>query len=283
MAGVVAAPAVTLLVTVLALVADRASAARILGVFPHQGYSHHLVFLPYLRTLADRGHDVYVISNFASAHPRITDLDVRGAKPLPLPNNNVPFANAATRFGFVDTVKCMFDLYHMARATEGMFDAPDVRRLLDDRFATFDLVIAEHFNSDLPLGFAAKYRVPSVLLSSCSLLPWTMSLVGQPLHVAYKPNMLSGLSARMNLGQRLTNAVTTFVSFALFRNLVQSRCRRVLQERLGVDVYTANVSMVLVNTHWTLGGPSSTVPAVREVGGMHILPPKNLPTVSIDL
>jgi len=271
-----------LLVAATVAASYRASAARILGVFPHQGYSHHMVFMPYLRTLADRGHDVHVISNFESSHPKITDISIAGS--MSMPNNNITMPDNPGHFGIVKTLKIMIGLYYMSKTTESLFDVPAVRNLLDDQTASFDLVIAEHFNSELPLGFAAKYRAPFVLLSSCSLPPWTMSLVGQPLQIAYKPSMLSGLPERMDLGQRLINTAVTVVSVAVFRLINRSWSQQTLRKRMDLDVsldeLASNVSLVLVNTHWSLNGVSPTVAAVKETGGMHIMPPKQLPIVS---
>uniref|UniRef100_A0A2S2NRN0 Ecdysteroid UDP-glucosyltransferase n=1 Tax=Schizaphis graminum TaxID=13262 RepID=A0A2S2NRN0_SCHGA len=271
-----------LLVAATVAASYRASAARILGVFPHHGYSHHMVFLPYLRTLADRGHDVHVISNFDSSHPRITDISVAGF--MPMSNNNVTFPDSAGRFGVVGALTDMFELYGLAETTEGVFDAPAVRSLLDDRTASFDLVIAEHFNSELPLGFAAKYRAPFILLSSCPLTPWTMSLVGQPQQIAYRPSVFSGLPERMDLGQRLTNTAVAVVSGAVFRFMNRPWSQRTLRKRMGLDVsldeLASNVSLVLVNTHWSLNGVSPAMAAVKEIGGMHVIPPKQLPVVS---
>ncbi|XP_060861408.1 UDP-glycosyltransferase UGT5-like [Metopolophium dirhodum] len=256
-----------------------ASAARILGVFTHHGYSHHMVFLPYLRALADRGHDVHVISNFGSSHPNITDISVVGS--MPMANNNVTFPNTAGQFGIVGTLTDMFNLYEIAKSTEAVFDVPAVRRLLDDRTVSFDLVIAEHFNSELPLGFAAKYRAPFVLLSSCPLMPWTISLVGQSQHTAYRPSLFSGLPERMDLAQRMTNTAVAFVSAAVFRLMYRPWGQRTLKKHLGLDVsldeLASNVSLVLVNTHWSLNGVSPTMPAIKETGGMHVMPPKHLP------
>lgn len=276
-----------LLAAVATRTADRgASAARILGVFPHHGYSHHMVFLPYLRTLADRGHDVHVISNFESSHPKITDISVAGS--MPMANNNVTFpAPKSWTFGFHGMWQDMWSLYELAKTTEAMFGVPAVRRLLDDRTVAFDLVIAEHFNSELPMGFAAKYRVPFVLLSSCSILPWTKSTVGQPHETAYRPSTFSGMSERMNTIERLANTFTTFVSATLFRIMNRSWSQQILKKHFGLDVplgeFASNVSLVLVNTHWTISGVSPTVPTVMEIGGMHLQSVKKLPDVCIHI
>lgn len=260
-----------------------ASAARILGVFPHFGYSHHMVFLPYLRGLADRGHDMHVISNFASSHPRITDIDIRGT--MPMHNENKTITSSSSTLRLATTVSTVLSLYALAKSTEGMFGAPAVQRLLSDENAAFDLVVAEHFNSEVPLGFAAKYRVPFVLLSSCPLMPWTVPLIGQSHHAAYRPSVLAGYSERMSLGQRLVNVLSAYVSVAFFHTLHRPWSQNAVKRHLDVDVslgeFASNASMVFVNTHWTVHGVAPALPSVVEIGGIHVEPTKRLPTVSI--
>lgn len=55
-----------------------ASAYRILGVFPHEGLSHFMMFEPLMLELAKRGHRVVVLSRFPRAHkvPNYEDVDV---------------------------------------------------------------------------------------------------------------------------------------------------------------------------------------------------------------
>lgn len=46
-----------------------ASSLKILGLFPHPGKSHFYFFHPILRELAERGHDVTVVSSFPDKNP----------------------------------------------------------------------------------------------------------------------------------------------------------------------------------------------------------------------
>lgn len=275
---------VVTLFTVAALTGDsgRVSAARILAVFPHPGYSHHMVFLPYVRALADRGHDVHFVSNYPLSHANVTDVSIQGSMTKLENNNQFPVSRP---FDFSGMWMDMFMLRDMAAITEGMFGVPAVRRLLSDKNATFDLVVAEHFNSELPLGFAAKYRAPFVLLNSGSIMPWTQPLVGQSPETAYRPSILSGMSERMDFVQRLANTLMDYACNAIFRAVHRPWSQHMLKKHLGVDVYldefASKASLVLVNSHWTIHGVSPTVPAIVQVGGMHLTALETLPEVSI--
>lgn len=57
---------------------------KILGLFPHPGISHFHFFHPILRGLAERGHEVTVVSHFPDKSPPIgyTDLPLTGMDTL---------------------------------------------------------------------------------------------------------------------------------------------------------------------------------------------------------
>lgn len=50
----------------IAVLGSQASEAKfsVLGLFPHPALSHFRAFQPLLRELAERGHDVFVVSHF---------------------------------------------------------------------------------------------------------------------------------------------------------------------------------------------------------------------------
>lgn len=46
------------------VIIGKCESLRVLGLFPHPGASHFHFFHPIMRTLADSGHDVTVVSQF---------------------------------------------------------------------------------------------------------------------------------------------------------------------------------------------------------------------------
>lgn len=57
---------------------------KILGLFPHPGVSHFHFFHPIMRGLAERGHEVTVLSHFPDKSPPIgyTDVPLTGRETL---------------------------------------------------------------------------------------------------------------------------------------------------------------------------------------------------------
>lgn len=50
---------------------------RVLGIFPHPGVSHFQFFQPIMRGLAEKGHNVTVISHFPEKNPPSNYKDLR--------------------------------------------------------------------------------------------------------------------------------------------------------------------------------------------------------------
>lgn len=59
----------TLIFLMLCQTSVDAVSLKILGIFPHPGKSHFYFFHPILRELAERGHDVTVLSPFPDKNP----------------------------------------------------------------------------------------------------------------------------------------------------------------------------------------------------------------------
>merc|ERR1719495_1545252 len=85
----------------------------------------------------------------------------------------------------------------------------------------------------------------------------------------------------MNLWQRTINTILRLISPYLRKQLVLDRLDGVVQRFLGdTSVSLAevekNVSVILVNSHYSLGHPRPLLPNVVEVGAMHCRPARPL-------
>lgn len=82
-------------VIVLTTPSIEAKRKKILGLFPHPGISHFHFFHPIMRGLAERGHDVTVVSHFPDKSP-------------PIGYRDVPLTGRETLSNTVDLKVCMF-------------------------------------------------------------------------------------------------------------------------------------------------------------------------------
>lgn len=282
-----------IIIVAIAAVVGPAYAAKILAVFPHHGYSHHAVYLPLLRELANRGHDVTAIANYPSGHPNITDVSLNGY--IPLSNNKQNMSALADLIdGMGDVRSSVFALrsfYSRSRMNEAMFTVDAVKRLLSGHGPAtekYDLIVTEHFNNELFLAFVAKLDVPFVLTSSCGLLPWSANAMGQPYSLAISPLTLMGQQPSAdNVYGRVMKTVAHVVQLLGYTVFCRAKDERFIKNNLTMDVsldrLILNASLMLVNTHFTMHGTRTFVPAIVEIGGIHVETAKPLPTVSVSI
>jgi len=262
-------------------------AANILAVFPHHSYSHHAVYLPYLQELGKKGHNITVISNYPSEHPNITDISIRGF--IPIYNNNRKITDVADTAPLNDiqmSINIVWFFYIHGNINEAMFTVDNVKQLFNGS-TTYDLLITEHFNNELFLFFAFKFNIPFILMSSCNMLPWNKHAIGQPYALASRPSTLTNLPPKMNFYNRATNTISNVVQLISYKYLCRIRDERIIEQKFGINIpldrYILNSSLILVNTHFTMFESIPLIPAVIEVGGIHIRPMKPLPIVSVYL
>jgi glucuronosyltransferase len=110
--------------------------------------------------------------------------------------------------------------------------------------------------------------------------------MGTPFAFDHFPHSGLSLSDRMNFWQRSLNAVTGLALVAFYHLYVVPVIDSAAVKVLGYDNFTSIVdiedrrlSLLLTNTHFSINYLMPTSPAVVQVGGMHCVPPKPLPTV----
>lgn len=274
-------PAGTLLLTVLFGLLSTSSTLNILGLFPHPGKSHFDVFEPLLKALVDQGHNLTVISHFPRKTPleRYADISLQGDTDILL---NVINIDDFPKNRLVYYASPIF-LVKMAKESCKGLHTKQVQQFLKEDHK-FDLIITEMFNSECFLGFVHKYQIPFVGLSSCTIMPWTNTRFGNPSHPAYIPVNLLPYSDRMSFLERIENTLYYVYSEILFKYFMEApgyvEAKKVFGDdlpRLG-DI-ASNVSLLLVNSHFSLNLPRPMVPNIIEVGGMFLPKVKTLPQV----
>lgn len=271
------------IIIITATVVSPADTANILAVFPHQGLSHHLVFLPYVQGLANKGHFITLISNYPIEHPNINNLSIRGSIAITNNKENISHFESDSMNEIQRSMNTIWSFYTRGTMYEAIFTVDSVKTLLNSP-SKFDLLITEHFNNELFLGFVLKFNIPFILLSSCNLLPWNQQAIGQPYSLANIPTTLTSLSAKMNFNSRVINIISHAVQLFGFNLLCRTRDEAVIKRNIDFEISVnqliLNASLIMVNTHFTMFESRPLVPAVVEIGGIHIMPTKPLPIVS---
>jgi len=255
--------------------------SKILALFPYVGKSHHDVYAPYLKKLAARGHDVTVVSHFPQEQPvsNITDISIKGS--VPIASTHVLTIKEVESEASVPNGVALSYLAEIHCTS--ILQLAKIHELVNERF---DLVITELFNTDCFLGLIHILRTPFIYFSSSALLPWANDRFGNPDNPAYIPNIFQPYSNKMEFLERLLNAVSTTVDkWIIYPLLIDLPGRYTAEKHLGIQLppladIAKRGSLILVNSHFSLTKARPLVPAVVEVGGIHIdKPAKKLPQV----
>lgn len=259
------------------------STANILGLFPHTGKSHHMVFEPLLHELAKRGHNVTVTSFYPSKKPppNYHDISFRGMYELRLESFDLNIFEVPSILDRIPKLgkmmKQVLQLQPFAVASGKICEklvnfSPLINVLRDD----YDAVILENFTSDCMLGLLYAYGItaPVISILSGTPMPWTVERVGATDNPSYVPTITAPLSSRMSLTDRLENTLVNVALKKWFYNEIQTKERAIIEKKFGripdlVDL-GKNVSLVLTNSYYTLTGVKPLVPALVEVGGLHL-------------
>lgn len=142
---------------------------------------------------------------------------------------------------------------------------------------SFDVIVVEVCVNEALLGLGNYYNAPVVGISAFGASKWTTDLVGTPNFASYVPHTLNHYTDRMTFWQRMLNSLTFFYEDIahpyLFIPIQQKFMEHLFPEAKNwpsLEEIRRNVSLVLLNTHTTLGTPRPYAPNMIEVGGMQI-------------
>jgi glucuronosyltransferase len=256
-------------------------AARILGIFWFGSESHFRAFQILLKALTARGHDVVVVSHFPLSNPMENYTDISVFCSMPSLHNVL---NVSANQDIDNTVQFpLFMFEHNTESCEMVFKHQNIGTLLksDEKF---DLIINEIFGCDCCLGFVHKFNAPHIALVSCVLFPWVNDRTANPDNPAYIPSYFTEYTDRMSFWERLMNVLHNEVVKWWYYYYSELPTYRINSKYFGDDlphlsVIARNVSLILVNSHFSINQLRPTVPAVVEVGGLHIQRPNKLPQV----
>ncbi|XP_058835769.1 UDP-glycosyltransferase UGT4-like [Topomyia yanbarensis] len=248
-------------------------AAKILGVFPTPSKSHWILGSSLLKELALEGHEVTDMSPFKLSEPPANYHHVEIKVQMEFFNDLLDnlFKNHDK-----NPVQKMIEMYRaINNVSNSTLRSPEVQALLRSN-QQFDLVILEIFLDHALLGFAEHFKCPIIGTTTHGVLDWINLLVGTPQPLSYVPHVHLHFTDRMNYWQRLANVLFNLLDKTLLSILVDPVQDQLYQEafpnaKRSLDELRKHaVSLVLVNSHFSLSFPRPYVPNMIEIGGFHV-------------
>lgn len=167
---------------------------------------------------------------------------------------------------------------HMCRTA---FDHPDLNRTMRTR--RFDLVITELLASRCDLYLAGHLGVPHVAIVSSQMLTWYQDSFDSPSNPSYITTLNSPYPKPETFLQRVWNVID-YVTISLYFKYADFKATEMGRKQFDVRLPDAesllrNVSMVFLNTHSNFDLHKPIATNFKEIGGIHLKPPKSLPDV----
>lgn len=157
-----------------------------------------------------------------------------------------------------------------------------MKKILHNPEEQFDLIIMELLQTDTLLGIAEHFKAPIIGVSSFGTDPYIDDLVNNISPIAYTPLVTGTFTERMSFKERLENMFDHLL-LMLHREFMHKPLHNQLyreyfpQASRSLQEMRNNISLVLLNQHFSLSFPRSYVTNMIEVGGFHIQhKPQNL-------
>ncbi|XP_016838956.1 UDP-glucuronosyltransferase 2C1 [Nasonia vitripennis] len=248
------------------------SGYRILGIYPVPIRSHFIIINQLLKGLADKGHQVDLISIFPEKeklHPNYTQI-------ITLPgqlSEIIPIMNITTVRKFGWDLSSVADFGY--RICENMGN-PEFLKLARNppKDPPYDVIITHMFSYHCYAVLGHLWNIPVVLVSTTSLYPWMHVMIGNPENVAFSPNNLIPVPEGNSFWTRFYNTyVFNMLKFSFF--YYSTNQDQLLRKYFGPDVPSVreierNVSLVLMNTYFPINGVKPMTTNLIEIGGLHI-------------
>ncbi|EDW84184.1 uncharacterized protein Dwil_GK13277 [Drosophila willistoni] len=248
--------------------------ARILAIFPYPGPSQYINVVSYLKALASRGHQVDSVNAFPQKQ------QVNNFQDIPVLEVFKGYEDLITDLGDPMNIweENNFENGFFLNITTKVLENKEVqKRLLSKGKAQYDLIILEALRADVLYAFGAHFNAPIIGISTFGT-DWDIDkLVGNTSPLSYIPLITAGLSDRMTFSERISNFVKTSVAWLNYNWVHMPKHEELykkyfphIADKFQLSELAKNISLVLLNQHFSLSFPRPYVPNMIEVGGLHI-------------
>lgn len=256
---------------------------KILGIFPSLDRNNYLTYRGLFRELANRNHEVTLISHFAMQDAPSTYRDIllsenpvyKGLSFESVISNDltrVPFETLVSTKAGNDDCKTLMNNHH-------------VLHMIRTR-PKYDVIIVESFNSDCGVALAANFSVPFITFNPQPIQPWQYNRLGIPFNAAFVPQSGLPYGKEPWYFDRLKSYILYHITNWIYYVCSQVTDHVYLYKYLGDDLpslesIASNSSLAFVNSDPSVFGGITRPDNVIDLGGIHVRPPRVIPTVSI--
>ena len=270
------------LVIVCAFCVSLSQGARILALFSIGSKSHLISALPIAEALAEKGHEVTLMSPFKLEKSSTRQVYVKEWESL-MEEYEMDFFEMHKENSFIQMAKLFMQWSHVNKIMySSLMNHPEIQRVIKER--NVDLLFIDGY-SELPLPLADLLKVPVVgHYSSAGLLGLFNKMGTSSDYASIPAGITDYFAGEMSFFQRMANLIsaTVFISITdhFFTWTIDKIHKQNYPYSRSVYDMAKDMSLVLVNSHPTTAWQRSLPPNLIPVGSVHTRPAKPLEQVN---
>uniref|UniRef100_W8BZE5 UDP-glucuronosyltransferase n=1 Tax=Ceratitis capitata TaxID=7213 RepID=W8BZE5_CERCA len=281
-----------LALVVLVAQAPTTNGAKILAVFSFPGKSHYMMHNTLIEELLKHGHQVTAITGLTLGPEKLgsnyteilIDPMCRYWEELPKQFGGGDIYNIDT-----DVVVFLKIVHFMGvLTTEHALKQPNIQAIINakETQGVYDLLLVEQFAQEAFLALAHIYNVPVISSATFAQQTYMSQMFGIMSPWSYVPHGFLPYTEHMSFLERIKNTYyclrhdleREYSYYPQMDELVQKYFGHLPIKFPSISAMTQNLSAILINNHAPLNSAGPLSDSFINVGGMHIKPPKPLPS-----
>ena len=264
--------------------------ARILAVFPIPAISHQTVYRALMKELHSRGHEIVIVTSFPMRDQNLvnyTEIDISNI--VGLWKNNIDYHKSK---------EYELSLYQLMINVSKIFKeicckilgSPEVLSLIRNGYknGSFDLVITSWLVNPCVTGFAYHFSAPLLGISTLGLIYSGHNSIGNPTHPVYFTEAFNPYLKNPTFWQKVNRLAYYVWNMWYWHAYVVQPQDRIARRYFGENMphlqeLHDNVSLVFTALQTSHHCAVPQVPALIELGPIHLKEAKPLPKVGLFL
>ncbi|KAG7196863.1 hypothetical protein KM043_014499 [Ampulex compressa] len=248
--------------------------ARILGVFPYPSRSHQVIFRSFSMELAKKAHDVIIFTTDSGENVKrenYTEVNLHYVSDTFQKNMDFMQLSKDGLWAFINAVSDQSEIM-----SEAVLSHPAMQRfILTNGTEKFDLIVAQCLCNDAIYALSIRLNAPMIGISSLPMLVFHHYILGNPFIPAYSPDVLLGLTDRMNLWERITNLYYASRILYVYLYTVLPKQDMIMRKYFGQDMppireMSKHLSLIFFSVPQYFPYPRPNVPSVINIGGFRL-------------
>uniref|UniRef100_A0A034VF45 UDP-glucuronosyltransferase n=1 Tax=Bactrocera dorsalis TaxID=27457 RepID=A0A034VF45_BACDO len=281
-----------LALAVLAAQAPATDGAKILAVYSFPGKSHYMMHRVLISELLKHGHEITMITALTLEPEKMganyTEILIEPVYDFWTEIHNTFGAKTIYDMGNdLDLFLNMVVLLGLS-TTEHALKQPKIQAIINakETQGVYDLLLVEQFYQDAFSALAHVYNIPVISTATFAQQTFMSEMFGIIQPWSYVPHGYLPLTEHMSFFERVYNTYTSlrtdldreFRYFPKMDVLVQKYFGHLPIKFPSTSEMNRNLSAILINNYTPLAAAGPTTENMINVGGMHIYPPKALPS-----